>query len=239
MNREEYAVIVTTPNTLEAAQLPPAEAPRTLVYGLNKDLNFFHLYLESGLFHRVIYDAQEGVRSYSKSVLLSVADTLPDKLVYPEFCCADFCQRIHGRGMQIPFMGFSDNRKVDPYFFPKFIGSLTDMAQASPTLDMFPLSYTELQVGILLKLADRQELVSAVTQRCLEAMENYRRAEAALLPDSYSRLNELPSSVEDAINQVIPRYARGRYIMPLSVATLLVTRASKMVKAPPRKARFA
>lgn len=98
---------------------------RTLIYGYDVNRLTFHLYLQTGTIHRIIYNGSTNAIyedfDYGEFYL---ADCLPNKRVYPEACDFGFCQLLKKAGFTTPFTTYGALARLrDP---SPFIGKIRE-----------------------------------------------------------------------------------------------------------------
>ncbi|MEV8335061.1 hypothetical protein [Streptomyces niveus] len=112
MNFSELTPLLATqnqPRTLRRDELTGPD--RTLAFGYTCDRASWHVYLQDGLVHILVYDAvaKTAVRHEARTTW-NVADLVPDKRLYPESTDPSFAQLLISRGQQLPFTTFDEDR---------------------------------------------------------------------------------------------------------------------------------
>lgn len=127
MNKEQFEQFKNSAfeNVLASAQGLVDRTPRTLIYGYTTDRNTFHVYLgNDGLIHVLayseLYSPDETVGDKPRFLIMhhsegesggvtENAHFVPNKRVYPESCCLEFCSLLRRHGVSIPFAPFTDD----------------------------------------------------------------------------------------------------------------------------------
>jgi hypothetical protein len=96
--------------TLSAAEITGPD--RTLLYGFTCDRATWHVYLDSGQIHLLVYFARSGslVRHEAREVW-PAAELLPDKRVYPESTDHQVAVLLQSRGQHPPYRAFDEARR--------------------------------------------------------------------------------------------------------------------------------
>ena len=114
MNQDEWTVLNATPlgkDRLSATEIGGPD--RTLALGYTSERHTWHLYLENGLLHRLIYDGRSRtVVSNQASEQWLAAKLRPDKHLYPESVDARFAHLMRKRGHDLPYCQFSQTRRA-------------------------------------------------------------------------------------------------------------------------------
>jgi len=115
MNPTQYDLLTNTiqPEPQEArAKLLYNQAARTLMYGHTAENNFFHVYLDDGLIHKVVYTALGRLLEYrNENEGLVFADCVPaGGELYPETCDFELCSLLKRRGVPLAFTKFNTTR---------------------------------------------------------------------------------------------------------------------------------
>lgn len=122
MDQNQYNALETNvgkKTSIEASELTD-QTDRTLIYGYTVERLSFHLYLENGAFHRVIYDGDKVFLAGETGVeSLSLTQCVPDKRVYPERCDFEFCRILKSRDVSIPFTTFDPNVEARAFYGEK------------------------------------------------------------------------------------------------------------------------
>lgn len=100
---------------------------RTLVYGYTVDRETFHVYLEGGIIHRVIYNFHNALLDYKSEPDLTAADCYPDKRSYPESCDEDFSYLMAKHGQPLCFTNFDAGRAAKVVDLPYHGERLCDL----------------------------------------------------------------------------------------------------------------
>lgn len=107
MDLEEYNYLSQfecDPLLLDAGDLDN-KADRTLLYGYTCARETWHVYLEGGIIHTVVYPF-EGKPSSVEVTCNN--DYIPDKRLYPARCDFEFCALLKGYGEHLPFTTFEE-----------------------------------------------------------------------------------------------------------------------------------
>lgn len=105
----------SNPKTKISSSALSDQTDRTLVYGYTLNRDTFHVYMENGVIHRVIYNFHKGVIDYAVEPNLTAGDCYPDKRSYPESCDREFSYWMAENGRPLCFTTFDVSRsdKVD------------------------------------------------------------------------------------------------------------------------------
>lgn len=117
MDRDEYMRLVGmkhVPYTLKAIEFGE---PRTLLFGYNSAKNSFHVYLDGGLVHRLIYTWREEILDHCAGAEFDIRDMVPDKRVYPLDTDFEFAKKALAIGVGIPFLPWDPKRETNPNLF--------------------------------------------------------------------------------------------------------------------------
>ncbi|HDR9109724.1 hypothetical protein [Paraburkholderia sp. A3RO-2L] len=118
MNKQQFEQLYkerAKPHYVDIAELEN-QTPRTLIWGYTCERNSFHVYIEDGQVHRVIYDCEKNILAQNdESNGLLLSDCVPDKRVYPEACDYEFCRLLKVSGIDVPFTTWSDSREPAQY----------------------------------------------------------------------------------------------------------------------------
>lgn len=115
MNKQQYetlrkpAEIVPTIDVQDALSYIPGDG--TLLWGYTCDRNSFHVYLEGGQLHRVIYDHDRNVLDYIHGQTLDARLLHPNKRVYPEATSYDFIVALRNAGERPSLTTFNEKRE--------------------------------------------------------------------------------------------------------------------------------
>lgn len=110
MNSEQYKnlKVWTDAWNLKAHQVRASDlrlgGDRTLLYGYTCSRATFHVYMEGGQIHRLLYGA-DVIEHTAKDVWTAV-ELVPDKRVYPEYSAMSFCEALVKAGVDIPFTNY-------------------------------------------------------------------------------------------------------------------------------------
>jgi hypothetical protein len=139
MNPTQYDLLTNTIQPepqLANAKLLYAQDPRTLIYGYTGEKSTFHVYLNGGVIHKVVYDFSGHLLSHkSQSDGLLFSECVPDKRIYPETCDFEFCSLLKRRGVSLPFYNWNDKRERAA-FYGKRLEELQEPAPTSHDLDI-------------------------------------------------------------------------------------------------------
>lgn len=117
MNRAEYVEWAALRNYVPRVHAADMGVPRTLLFGYNSAKNSFHVYLDGGYIHRLIYTWREEILSHREEEEMDIRDMIPDKRVYPASTDFEFAKLALGRGIEIPFLPWDHNLTItaDPF----------------------------------------------------------------------------------------------------------------------------
>lgn len=90
------------------------QTDRTLMYGYTLERETFHVYLQGGIIHKVIYTFSGEVLLHEYGNVLPAESLIPDKRAYPERCDLEFCQKLSAAGHSIPFTTYDESRADPP-----------------------------------------------------------------------------------------------------------------------------
>ncbi|MBU9200101.1 hypothetical protein KTD31_01620 [Burkholderia multivorans] len=118
MNKQQFEQLYkerAKPRYVDIAELEN-QAPRTLIWGYTCDRNSFHVYIEDGQIHRVIYDIGKNILAHNdESNGLLLSDCVPNKRVYPEASDYEFCRLLKVSGIDFSFTTWDDGREPAQY----------------------------------------------------------------------------------------------------------------------------
>lgn len=113
MNPAEFNSLSSIPQPAEAT-LSASEVggkDRTLLYGYTIERLTFHVYLEAGRIHKVIYDANNKHMASIAQESFPAKGLVPNKRLYPEACDFRTCELLRQRGIHLPFTTFNIERE--------------------------------------------------------------------------------------------------------------------------------
>lgn len=112
MNSEEYATLGNQDSGSPSIAAFEISGPdRTLLYGYNVDRETYHVYLQDGKIHGLIYLDAGGpvpLHYYAARVWDNAADLVPNKRLYPDACDYEFCLLLKQRGIYLPFTTYRE-----------------------------------------------------------------------------------------------------------------------------------
>lgn len=113
MHLSEYLALHATAEqqpTLSATEITGPD--RTLLYGFTCDKATWHVDLDSGQIHLLVYFARSGsvVRHEAREVW-PAAELLPDKRLYPESTDHQVAVLLQARGLRPPYRAFDEARR--------------------------------------------------------------------------------------------------------------------------------
>lgn len=112
MNADELASLRRFTPTIDAAELEGDD--RTLLYGYDANRFDWHVYLEDGLIHRVIYTVnglgRPSVISHESAASWPAEELWPGKRAYPESTDYEFAKRLIAVEVHISFLPFDEAR---------------------------------------------------------------------------------------------------------------------------------
>lgn len=79
---------------------------RTLLYGYLCSRHTFHVYMEGGRIHRIVYGAD--VVEYDAKDVWDAKELVPDKRAYPERTDMSFCEELVKAGVEVTFTAYSE-----------------------------------------------------------------------------------------------------------------------------------
>lgn len=126
MNKTDYERVkhLRPGESLACAARLVNQTDRTLLYGYTCERESFHVYLENGVLVRVIYNHARLLLDVVSGAALAVGRLIPDKRLYPEACCAEFCTLLVEQGHHLPFTTFNDERDLSVQFQGKRLSEL-------------------------------------------------------------------------------------------------------------------
>jgi hypothetical protein len=93
------------------------KSDRTLLYGYTCERLTWHVYLEDGVIHKVVYRSSGGDCEHSYyGEGFKVWELIPDKRLYPETCDFEFCSLLRGKGVDLLFTNFNEDRGESQYY---------------------------------------------------------------------------------------------------------------------------
>ena len=108
MTKQEYESLCDRKAPLICGNDLKNQDNRTLLWGYTTSRTSWHVYLEAGVIHTVMYDY--GKEPVERPVA-SNEDYVPNKRVYPETC-----KLLIDRGVCIPYTSFSTDRAQQRYY---------------------------------------------------------------------------------------------------------------------------
>jgi hypothetical protein len=105
--------------TVKISEIQNPDRDRTLIYGYTCNRDTFHIYLQHGGIHRVVYSPPSvneekitrQIFMYETNTWMHAEFAVPNKRVYPAASDFDFCMLLTSKGIHIPFT-VMDNRKL-------------------------------------------------------------------------------------------------------------------------------
>ena len=99
-------------------------ADRTLTLGYDCDRNTFHVWVEEGCIHAMLYSGHDTVdRLRAKVVLwrdyglgLPARILRPNKRVHPQYTDVTFARTMRDLGFQLPFTNWSEPAREGPFY---------------------------------------------------------------------------------------------------------------------------
>ena len=120
MNPTQYELLNTTirpESQVVNAKCMYNQSDRTLVFGYTADKDTFHVYLEAGIIHKVVYNFRGELLAHkSQSDGLQYAECAQAKRLYPETCDFDFCSLLKRRGISLSFYIWTANREPAAFY---------------------------------------------------------------------------------------------------------------------------
>lgn len=113
MDRAEYLEMLVLKQSLHTVKATELGDPRTLLFGYNSAKNSFHVYLDGGLVHRLIYTWREEILVHCAGAEFDIRDMVPDKRVYPLDTDFEFAKRALAMGVEIPFLPWDPERETN------------------------------------------------------------------------------------------------------------------------------
>lgn len=115
MNEHQYKSLagVEASCTLLTGKHLSDQTDRTLLYGYNCDRDTWHVYLEGGKIHSVIY-TYDG--EPTELTIRSNFDYVPDKRLYPARCDYEFCELLKKNDVPLPFTTFEEVKLKGTYY---------------------------------------------------------------------------------------------------------------------------
>lgn len=84
---------------------------RTLLYGYTVDRDTWHVYLQDGLIHLLVYTGNT-MLSHRSAGTWDAEDLVPNKRVYPESTDEAFAWTLHHLWIDVPYLPFNRDREV-------------------------------------------------------------------------------------------------------------------------------
>lgn len=81
---------------------------RTLLYGCTLMGDTFHVDVQNGLLHKVIYSSNDEARVYDSGDHLSLDGIIPCKRLYPKYCDFEFCLILTKAGIDLSFTSWTE-----------------------------------------------------------------------------------------------------------------------------------
>lgn len=94
---------------------------RTLIYGYTFDGYFFHLYIQSQTFYKLVYQKDGQLVDYSSSTAMAIDEVISIKTGLPEKCDYEFCMRIRECGKTMRFNHYDDSYNSKEKFHGKLL----------------------------------------------------------------------------------------------------------------------
>lgn len=89
---------------------------RTLLWGYTCERDSWHVYIEDGEIHTVMYGYNDMLKHYHSCCATdNPSDWIPDKRLYPEACDYEFCKLLKEYGYSLPFTTWNDDRAAQQY----------------------------------------------------------------------------------------------------------------------------
>jgi len=222
MDLNQYNALETNAGkktSIEASELTD-QTDRTLIYGYTVERLSFHLYLENGTFHRVIYDGDKVFLAGETGVeSLALAQCVPDKRVYPERCDFEFCRILKSRDVSIPFTTFDPNVEARAFYGEK-----------SEVLDRTPPALLRF-TGDLINLDEiglkhrSFELHCDIQERFRGQLTGFLRSAVLDKQPKIAWINNIRTSIEAVINR-----GEGDYKMSDEAFNTLFCQAMKLAE---------
>jgi hypothetical protein len=215
MNTSQYELLqnaIKPEPQLATARCLYNQTPRTLVFGYTTAKDTFHVYLDAGAIHKVVYSHKRELLEYkSQAEGLLFTECVPDKALYPESCDFEFCAELKRRDVHMHFTGWNDSREGSAFYGRRRAALIENPAEADLGLPenaegwnlylQYPVSETVAQT---LNVKLKELLVSARTSG-LRTLEEARRIRAAMYAemDKYRNLGAREASAEWMLVSVI------------------------------------